>query len=194
MKRKNDSHIPEPELLEKLRLGDVDSYRILFLRYYSRVTLFIRGMTGAAAEAEDIAQNIFLKLWLNRESLDPGQSLRNYLFVMARNQVFNHLRSLRTGATVLKAVGERESEHNPAPDSEVLLGETREIVGKAVEGMPEKRKEVFRLSRQEGLSNREIAEKTGLSVRTVDKHIELALKDIRKILVLLPLLVTVYFQ
>lgn len=194
MKQKNDIPNSEPELLAKLRQGDVDSYRVLFLRYYTRVTLFIRGMTGAVPQADDIAQNIFLKLWLNRESIDPGQSLRNYLFVMARNEVFNHLRSLRTGAGVLKAVGEREPAYNPSPDSEVLPNETHRIVVKAVEGMPEKRREVFRMSRQEGLSNKEIAERTGLSVRTADKHIELALKDIRKILVALVLLVPGFFH
>ena len=77
----------EQDLLRQLIGGDIAGYEVLFHKYYPTFFAFIKGMTKETAVAEDIAQNIFMKVWLNREKLDAAKSIRNYLFVLAKHEI-----------------------------------------------------------------------------------------------------------
>ena len=85
----------EEELLRQLIRGDIAGYEVLFHKYYPTFFAFIKGMTKETAVAEDIAQNIFMKVWLNREKLDAAKSIRNYLFVLAKHEIYNYFREGR---------------------------------------------------------------------------------------------------
>ena len=124
--------------------------------------------------AEDIAQNIFMKLWIHREKLDSTQSLKNYLFVLAKHEIFNIFKAKRTTMlSLLPQLNDRDIE-----DRGYSIEEQYNYAELNISKMPPQRQLIFRMSRCEHLSNREIAERLGLSVRSVDKHIELALKDL----------------
>lgn len=175
----------DSQLTGRLTEGDLESYRILFYRYYPTVLAFVRGMIKDLWTSEDIAQNIFMKVWLNREKLNKDQSIKNYLFVLAKHEVYNHFRSKQSKMVLL---GELISDTRATSvDTEQQLNATQlsENVDRAIAHMPQQRQRVFRMSRQEYLSNGEIATRLGLSVKTVDKHIELALRELRKIVVTL---------
>lgn len=88
----------DEQLLQELRCEGVDiaSYEQLFHRYYPMVFNFVNAMVKNSAVAEDIAQNSFMKLWLNRMSLQPALSVKNYLCVIARNEATNYLRSAQS--------------------------------------------------------------------------------------------------
>lgn len=158
--------------------GDILAYERIFHKYWPMVLNFIRGMLKDGTAAEDIAQNIFMKLWLNRMTLDSRLSLKNYLCVLAKNEVLNVLRSkAHTSLSFQPTVPEA-----PTGETEdwVSFAETNANIAKNVDNLPPRRRMIFRLSRYGHLSNEEIALKLNLSVRTVEKHIELALKDLRK--------------
>jgi RNA polymerase sigma-70 factor (ECF subfamily) len=158
---------------------DKDAFERLFNRYYPMVFNFVKGLVKNPVVAEDIAQNTFVKLWLNRFSLQQGQSVKNYLCVLSRNESINFLRSGMARNTSMLP-------HNdlciqkPTVEEWMNFTETSNIIRSNVDAMPPQRRAVFMMSRYEHMSNMEIAVKLNLSIRTVEKHIELALKDLRQ--------------
>lgn len=188
----------EQDLLRQLIRGDIAGYEVLFHKYYPTFFAFIKGMTKETAVAEDIAQNIFMKVWLNREKLDAAKSIRNYLFVLAKHEIYNYFRTKsRTFTTLKEAIAQTESKGGGGGnlpsrneiEEKLDLAETAEQVEIIVGKMPPQRQQIFRMSRFEHMPSREIAEQLNLSVRTVDKHLELALKELRKYLNIIPAII-----
>lgn len=106
----------EQDLLRQLIRGDIAGYEVLFHKYYPTFFAFIKGMTKETAVAEDIAQNIFMKVWLNREKLDAAKSIRNYLFVLAKHEIYNYFRTKsRTFTTLKEAIAQTESKGGGEP-------------------------------------------------------------------------------
>lgn len=185
----------ERELLRQLIRGEIAGYEVLFHKYYATFFAFIKGMTKETAVAEDIAQNIFMKVWLNREKLDETKSIRNYLFVLAKHEIYNYYRTKsRTFTTLKEAIVQAENTgaglaSRNEIEEKLDLAETAEKVESIVEKMPPQRQQIFRMSRFEHMPSKEIAEQLHLSVRTVDKHLELALKEMRKYLDIIPAII-----
>lgn len=159
--------------------ADKAAFERLFHRYYPMVLNFTRGMVKNPVVAEDIAQNSFMKLWLNRFSLQPDLSVKNYLCVLSRNESINYLRSGQARNVTLGAQQEPRLQ-DPTAEDWLNFAETNTILKTNIEALPPQRRAVFMMSRYEHMSNVEIAVKLNLSVRTVEKHIELALKDLRR--------------
>ncbi|MDO5446892.1 MAG: RNA polymerase sigma-70 factor [Prevotellaceae bacterium] len=169
-----------------LKEGDYAAFETLFTRYREKYRQFISAMVKDNDVADDIAQNIFMKLWINREKLDENLSLTAYLYVMSKYEIFNHFRMLRnrrTSAMSELGAGISKVIENPAastPFEELTFSELSNKVANLIEQMPPKRREIFRMSRFEQLSTKDIASKMGISPRTVEEHIHLALKDLKK--------------
>lgn len=167
------------ELIFAIIRGDVSAYEQLFVRYYPTVMHFIRGMLKDEHMAEDIAQNVFMKLWIHREKLDCMQSVKNYLFVLAKHEIYNIFKAKRTTMlSLLPQMSDRDVADHTSAEEHYNYTELNALLMQGISKMPPQRQLIFRMSRYEHLSNREIAERLGLSTRTVDKHIELALKDL----------------
>ena len=170
----------DSSLISAVKKGDKGAYEQLFVRYYPTLLRFIHGMLKDNHMAEDIAQNIFMKLLIHRENLDSTQSLKNYLFVLAKHEIFNIFKAKRTTMlSLLPQLNDRDIEDRGySIEEQYNYAELNELLIQNISKMPPQRQLIFRMSRCEHLSNREIAERLGLSVRSVDKHIELALKDL----------------
>ena len=167
------------DLVKSLKRGNTAALEKLFLRYYSIVRQFINSIIKRNDIAEDLAMEVFMKVWLFRDKMDEKKSLRNYLFVLSKNSALNYLDSVVTKRTTYVSELPEDSWGSQSADSDLIYNETnRQLLG-IVARMPEQRQLVFRMSRYENFSNQEIADRLGLSVRTVEKHIELALRDIR---------------
>lgn len=169
----------DSRLIALLREGDPLSFEILFQKYYVRFYNFVFNLTKNSQAAEDIIQNVFMKIWINRTSLRPDQSIHNYIYVLSKREMLNHIRDRKAYVQVERLVmAEQPSEE--VTDQSMSLKELDERIRRFIADMPEQRRKVFLLSRYRGLTNKEIAEMMGLSVRTVDRHINLALTSLKK--------------
>lgn len=168
-------------LLERLSEGRKDAYSELFDKYYLKVKRFVRTVSYGSLDADDIAQNVFLKVWEHRSKLASVQSLDAYLFTVTRNEVCDSLRKHQV---------KRKFEEAAINEESIVEGlrinydtdEIARIVGECVSNMPPQRQMCFRLSREQFLTSQKIAEQLNISKRTVDRHLSLALKDIREAL------------
>ena len=157
----------ERTLLEKLARGDRASFDALYMRYAAKTEEFLCRMLKNRAEAEDITHDLFLKIWQNRSSMAGVTAFGSYLFRMARNAVYDRFDS-RTVRT------------NFARQTNLLL-----LIQLAVEKMPGQRQRIFRMSREEGIANDEIARRLSISTRTVENQISRALSELRKLVTLI---------
>lgn len=172
--------ISDTKAVGQLIKGNVSAYEFLFRKYYGTVYCFVRNMLKDRSAAEDIAQNIFMRIWLNRASLHPDKPIKHLLFVMAKNEALDVLKSKYSKSALLSTdVHDKELENGDA-DKRVMMLETASGIKDIIAKLPPQRRTVFVLSRYNNLSNKEIAGRLGLSVRTVEKHLELALKELRK--------------
>ena len=183
MSGKRDKYrmMSDSELTAAVRSGDDRAFDALFLRWYPQVCRFLLALVKDIALSEDLAQGVFMRLWLYRDRLDPSKSLKNYLLVLSRNSALDVFRSKRTLVMDnLDTPSEKPSSDRAEDLAE--FAETQSRLIQAVQQMPPQRRSVFEMSRFQHLSSEEIASNLGLSVRTVEKHIQLALDNIRKFL------------
>ena len=178
-----NSQESDKDLVMGIIKGDVRRFEKLYWRYYPRLLSFIRGLVKDAGKAQDIAQDIFMNLWNYRESLDPHLSVRNFLFVSARNRVINHFKSMiRTRTVLMPEYPEHFPSRLASPGDLAEYHQAADHIMEVVTRMPDKRQTIFRMNQLENIDKDEIARMTGLSVRTVEKHLELAKKDIKNAL------------
>ena len=145
-------------------------------------------MLKSEEEAEDIAQDIFVKLWEKPDLWLEREKLDSYLYTVVRNHIYNFLKHKAVEYDYLDVAAEkmRMAELGlPTPDDEFCAHELELFVQMALERMPEQRRRVFLMSREEGMTSPEIAEKLNVSVRTVEQHIYKALQDLKKIILFL---------
>lgn len=176
--RDKNKVLSDKELAEGIVKGDESCYERLFLRYYVIVRKFISSFIGNEQAAEDLSQELFIRLWNKRFSIDPQKSIRNWLMVSARNAALNWLKS---ESRIREApIDEAEDKLSVSSPIETIAYRQFEVeLNNAISALPDRRKQIFKMSRIDHLSNDEIALRLGLSVRTVEKHIELALRDLR---------------
>ncbi len=178
--RNRSSHdMDERQLIALLREGDSLSFEILFQKYYVRFYNFCRNLIKDSHAAEDIVQNVFMKVWVNRKNLHPDQSIHNYIYVLTKHEVLNHIRDRRVCLQVEQLIMSDQPSAS-ITDEMFSFRELDERVRRFIASMPGQRRKVFLLSRYRGMSNKAIADLLGLSVKTVDRHINLALTSLRK--------------
>lgn len=166
-------------LIGLLKEGDTLGYEILFQKYYVRFVNFVKNLLKDHQAAEDIVQNVFMKVWVNRVSLHTDQSIHNWMYVLTKHEVLNHIRNRKVTTQVEQLLAPDSPDH-PLTDDGADYRELDQRIKEFISLMPEQRRKVFMLSRYRGMTNRQIAELLDISVRTVDRHINLALTSLRK--------------
>lgn len=165
-------------LVRRLKDGDKSAFKALFERYYPLFLSFALKLLKTESTAEDLIQNVFLKIWIGRANLNETKNFKNYLLVSVRNEVYQYFRqSFRVDDS---AECPEVVDGSVNIETELSAKELEKRVSGIISKMPPRRREIFNMSRHEKLSNKEIASRLGLSIRTVEKHIENALSDIRK--------------
>ena len=178
----------EKELVNKLKEGDSFAFEVLFYKYRNKVKGFSVKLAPAQIDPEEIVQEVFVKVWIKKEFINPDKDFQSYLFSIAKHLVIDHLKSAVNRK--LYFVGEHFQQDILADEGieNSITEDAEEKLQKLINEIPERRREIFRLSRFEGLSYKQIAERLNISENTVDSQIRNALnflrKEIRKIVVL----------
>jgi RNA polymerase sigma-70 factor (ECF subfamily) len=163
--------------IKAIASGDVKAFEVLYLAYYNKVLTYTTSLLHNSVKAEDATQDVFLKIWRNRHNLKEGENVNSYIYLTARRVVLDIYRDEKY-AQRHKEWTELNSEDEFVEAS--CVNEIEDIATKMIQSMPPKRKEIFMLSRKNGLTAKEIADKMDLSVNTVNKHIALALATLKK--------------
>ncbi|RYD17575.1 MAG: sigma-70 family RNA polymerase sigma factor [Verrucomicrobiaceae bacterium] len=175
-------------LMERIGAGDHGAFRELVERHQNAVIGTVAKMLGNASESEDIAQQVFLRIWKNAKRYRPDAKFTTYLYTITRNLVFNETRRKSRKKEV--SSDEREEHSNQLveaspdrqPDAELLQAELQEAVDKAIAGLPEAQRMAVVLRRYEQLSYEEIADVLGLSVSAVKSLLFRARTSLREAL------------
>ena len=169
----------DQNIFEAIRRDDRQAFESVFRESYRSLTAYAFRFVSDLPTAENIVQDVYLKLWQNRHQLVITTSLIHYLFRSVRNQSLNHLDKAKVRSEYLKMQIEQEhdSEDYSAFYPEIGLLDKIET---AINALPVKRQEIFRLAREEGLKYREIADRLNLSIKTVEAQMTLALKQLRE--------------
>ena len=144
-------------MLDRLRKGDTESFRIVFEENAPLFLAFARRLLRDADAAEDVVQNVFMRLWIGRERIDPERGLRNYLLVAVRNEIYCYLRMAFQARRESQTPVREPEDSTLGQDSELSARELQQVVDQVVDHMPSRRREIFLLSRRQHLSNAEIA-------------------------------------
>ncbi len=165
----------EQELLELVSGGSRDAFRLLFDAYYPKVFGFMRGILPSEEDASDLAQELFIKVWLMRSALPDIVSFNSYLYRMSLNMSINFVRRNRPSFADLLS----DIPYDPMLEEALDMKAKEALVASVIRGMPRKRRRVFVLSRMEHRSNEEISRLLNISKKTVENHLNLALRELR---------------
>lgn len=169
------------DLLIRFIDGDEAAFKQIFDSYFKTVSQFVNNHISQQSQAEDITQNVFIRIWENKGRIDINKSFDGYIFTVAYRMVVDYYRQART--VVSNHAHEHFNHEIPSPnfsDELLNLHQLESVYTKALQTLPIKRKEIFLLSRHNGLSNKEIAERLNISVKTVESQMTLALSRLRK--------------
>ncbi len=172
-------HYNEDELLRLIADGDENAFRDLFELYQPRLYSYLLRLTVSRQQSEDIVHDVFLKLWTQRGSLQNVTHFSAYLFRMARNKGYDGFRKLAKETLALSAFSSRPGEHIADPEERIIYKEATEFIRETVDKLTFQQRQVFLLSREQGLKQDEIARQMGISVLTVKRHLTNALNILR---------------
>lgn len=167
-------------ILVNLKNGDEKAFETLFWEYNTHVYHFIYSLLYEKSLAEDLTQTVFLKIWEKRDTIDPEQGFDAYLFTIARNLVYKETQNRLLSEKFMQTVQAQLSDADSLMEEKIDAESLREYINGLVEELPSARREIFRLSRNEHLSYREIAERLSISEKTVETQLNRALRFLRE--------------
>ena len=168
----------ETELLKDIAAGSSEAFRALYSQWEPNLSSFIFQITRSKVITAEIVQDVFLKIWMTRESLVDVKDFKAYLFVISKNRAINALKkSLADLERMKKYASEVPFNEQPEEEDNDQLPFT--LIDEAIDHLSPRQKEIFLLHRHEGYSYREIAEQLGIGKESVKTHLSLAIKSIK---------------
>lgn len=168
--------------LHSIAEGNETAFSELFNACHQQVAAYMFRITRNQSIAQDLVQDVFSKIWRNRAALAEVQQFEAYLFVICRNTAFNKLKQIARDHLHTKALALQQNESANGVEEIVHYREMAALLNKAIHQLPPQQKKVYQLSREQGLSQEQIAESMGISLETVKKHMVLALRSLRNFL------------
>lgn len=171
------------EHILKLKQGDLTSFDVLFRKYSERLYAFALSITKEPYISEEITQLVFMKIWEKRSRIGEHQSFKSFLFTVAYSETISWLRKENSEKRKINMIGTEtfnlsSNETNFAIEFNNIQGMANQII----DSLPEKRREIFKLSREQGYTNKEIAKQLNISVKTVENQMTSALKTLKELL------------
>ncbi len=173
---KKDSDHDDPELLIAIKSGDHSAFKQFFNKHHSFLYHFLLKKGMSEQQSEDLVQQAFVMIWEKRSEIDPNKSLRAFLFRIAYTRMLNVIRDHSKFDDNVESIDKSGSK---SADSELQNSELAAAIEGAIQSMPEKRQTVFRLCFIQEFTYKDAAEVLDVSVKTVENHMGLALKELR---------------
>ncbi len=170
------------DLVTALRTGSEPAFRELFNRYGGKVFRYVMRFVPTEPVAEELMQDVFMKVWNYRGNLDAAQSFNNFLFRITKNHILNYLRDTQRDVALNKEYRLSLSSFHNAVEESLIHEEYIELANKAIALLPDKRRSIFIMSRLEGKSYEQIAQALDISKDTVRLQMIKSIKSIREYL------------
>lgn len=177
---KEYSQYSDEELMQEIKAGNMMAFDALYRNYSRRLYKFSIAILKSSEEAENIVQEVFLNLWLNREKIEKGSSVKYYIFTIAYNSSISIIRKRIKESRFIEYLRTLQDINQEPVDMQIEYNELEEKLTMIIDSLPERQKEVYLLHRIEGLKYSQIAERLNISVNTIENHISRALKTIRE--------------
>jgi len=168
------------ELVIGLRNNDPDAFKSLYSKYHAKVYNFCLKLISNREEAKDIVQQVFIAIWEQRFQVQEDKPFEGYIFSIARHLVYHAFKKQLLQYDAYEQIKNNDINALDITSEEISYNEVQSVLEKIIEKLPEKRKEIFRLHRFEGLSYHEIAKHLSISENTVDTQIRKGLQFIRE--------------
>ncbi|NGP76973.1 RNA polymerase sigma-70 factor [Balneolaceae bacterium YR4-1] len=164
------------ELARSIKNGDHEAFKIFYEHHHESLYRYLMGKGISEEAARDLVQKAFIYIWEQRQQIDPSKSLQAYLFRIGYTRMLNHIRdnSKFDESEELPVI-----EDGKNPEDDLRAAELKKAIDRAISDMPEKRGMVFEMCFIQEFTYRETAESLGVSKKTVENHMGLALKDLR---------------
>jgi RNA polymerase sigma-70 factor (ECF subfamily) len=166
-------------LLDLIASGDQNAFRQIFEAYSGKVYGFALKLTHSRPLSEEIVQDVFMKIWINRESLEAIRSLPAYLFTLTRNHSFNILKRIAIEEAAKLTLSKKLSGINHETEETIIFHESEQLLNQAISKLPPQQRLVYSMCQQEGLKYEEVAQRLKISRLTVKTHMQQALRSIK---------------
>ncbi|MFC7525693.1 RNA polymerase sigma factor [Parapedobacter sp. GCM10030251] len=173
----------EKVLLQQLQKGDHEAFEILYHSYSKVLYWHLDKMVKDADLAEELLQELFIKVWHSRAKIQPDLPFVNFLYVVAKQLSIDHYRRLARRSRVFEYLGQRQSEAVETTEKDVMGNEARKLLDEAIAALPLQRRKAFELCKIEGKSYKEAAEIMGVSPFTIQNHVAKATHSVKEYVV-----------
>ena len=167
-------------LLKRLKEGDEAAFESIYWKYNSHVFNFINSLLYDRILSEDITQSVSMKIWEKHESIDLDKGFDAYLFTIARNMVYKETENRLLSESAFYALSQQQTNEDVLTEEKIDADSLRLYIDKLIEQLPLSRKEIFKLSRRDHLSNKEIAIRLSISEKTVETQLYRSLRFLKQ--------------
>jgi RNA polymerase sigma-70 factor (ECF subfamily) len=173
-------NINDSELALRISDGQKSAYQELFERYAPRIYKFSLSYFKNKTDSEELVQEVFLKIWEKREMLDHSKNIKSFIFKLAVNTIYDFIRRKNIEVAFIEFTKTNFPVESDDTWQSVIFEDMKQNLQDLVEQLPVQQQKIFHLSKTEGLSNEEIAEKLNLSKRTVENHLYRAISTLKE--------------
>ena len=178
-----DNFSEERSLILRLIVEGEDAFCELYATYKNRLIYFAMRFLKSREYAEDVFQDTFTVVWQSRRFINPDASFSSYLYTIMRNRILNQLRNAANEEKLKESILSQALDYTEDTKREVMLNDLKSLISHALQQLTPRQREIFEMSREAQLSHKEIADKLGISINTVQEHISTSLKLIRTYLI-----------
>ena len=175
----NNLDLNKRNLLQSLKNGDEAAFEEIFYLYQKKLYCFIFTITKSKYVTEEILQEVFIKLWSIRETINISMSFDSFIYTITRNLTYNYIREIGNRNSLKQELWKNVCYFHEQTENDIFYKEYKNIVDGIVDKLPIQKKSIFILSKEEGKSNQEIADLLGIAPKTVKNHLWKTLQIIR---------------
>ncbi len=176
------STLDEKELLFKMRNGDHSAFEVLYKEHSLEIYRRLLMMVKDADLAEELTQELFIKIWDKRSMIEPNERFKFFLYRLSKNMVIDFYRKAARDLKLQDQIIYSSTEINNYTENSIIFNETNNLFQRALASLPPQQQQVFSMCKLQGLSYQEVSELLGISTSTISNHIVKATKTLKQLL------------